>query len=117
LFCHPEWPHYRLSMTTELSAHHSNVTWKTMPRSKYLGRKTIKCRWVFDKKYNNDGTINKYKARLFARGFTQRHGIDYQETFAKYKARLFARGFTQRHGIDYQEKFSSTTYPLLNQGQ
>ena len=79
---HPEWPEYRQAMFVELSALHVNQTWKTMPRSSYLKRNTIKSKWVFTKKYNHDGTLNKYKARLVAKGFTQRHGVDYQETFA-----------------------------------
>lgn len=46
------------------------------------GRKLMKCKWVFKKKFLSDGSINKYKARCTVKGFTQRSGIDYKETFA-----------------------------------
>ncbi|KAI0990724.1 hypothetical protein K3495_g17463, partial [Podosphaera aphanis] len=46
------------------------------------GRKPMKCKWVFKKKYLANGDIDKWKARCTAKGFTQRQGIDYQETFA-----------------------------------
>ncbi|VVA40072.1 PREDICTED: Retrovirus-related Pol poly from transposon, partial [Prunus dulcis] len=50
----------------------------TIPR----GKKTIGCRWVFTIKHNGDGSIERYKARLVVKGYTQTYGIDYEETFA-----------------------------------
>ena len=43
--------------------------------------KPIGCRWVYNVKYNTDGSVNWYKARLVAKGYAQQHGIDYDETF------------------------------------
>ena len=57
-----------------------NNTWVLVPKP--AGRKIVGCKWVFKVKENTDGTIDKYKARLVAQGFSQSPGIDYQETFA-----------------------------------
>jgi Reverse transcriptase (RNA-dependent DNA polymerase) len=46
------------------------------------GKKPIGCKWIYKTKYNSDRTIERYKARLVAKYFTQIYDIDYQETFA-----------------------------------
>jgi hypothetical protein len=64
-------------------------TWKivTIKSMKDKGKRAITCRWAYDLKWKNDdtggiGTIPFYKARLCAKGFQQREGIDYNETFS-----------------------------------
>jgi hypothetical protein len=42
----------------------------------------IGSKWIFKTKYRPDGSIDKHKARLFARGFPQQHEIDYGDTFS-----------------------------------
>ena len=42
----------------------------------------VSSRWLFKIKHAADGSIEKYKARFVARGFSQKEGIDYEETFA-----------------------------------
>ncbi|CAN1121074.1 Retrovirus-related Pol polyprotein from transposon TNT 1-94 [Linum perenne] len=74
---HPKW---KQATVDELQALHKNQTWEvvTLP----AGKRTIDCKWLFTIKYNSDGSIERFKARLVACGFTQTHGIDYEETFA-----------------------------------
>ena len=64
----------------EVLALKKNGTWElsNLPQ----GEKTVGCKWIFSIKYNADGSVNKYKALLVAKGFTQSYSIDYEETFA-----------------------------------
>ena len=57
-----------------------NKTWILVDLPK--GFKPIGLKWVFKIKRNADGSISKYKARLLAKGYVQKHGIDYGEVFA-----------------------------------
>ena len=64
----------------EIKAQEENRTWECVSIPK--GKKTVECKWVFTVKYNSDGSIERLKACLVVKGFTQSYGIDYQETFA-----------------------------------
>jgi hypothetical protein len=57
-----------------------NDTWDILPLPK--GRKLFRCKWVYINKYALDGSVERHKAWLVAKGFSQVEGIDYNETLA-----------------------------------
>jgi len=74
---HPEW---RATMSAEFTALTSNGTWELVPLS--LHQNLVGCKWVFRLKKKPNGSIDRYKACLVAKGFHQRPGLDYTETFS-----------------------------------
>ena len=67
-------------MKKDIDALIKNETWEkcTLPS----GKKTVGCRWIFTIKRRADGSIERYKERLVAKGYTQVYGVDYEETFS-----------------------------------
>ena len=47
-----------------------------------LGTKPISCKWIFKRKFYLNDLVEKYKAHLVTKGFTQKQNIDYFDTFA-----------------------------------
>ena len=64
----------------EMDSMAKNQVWELVNLSP--GHKTIGNKWVLKTKCKADGSIDKYKARLVVKGYTQREGIDYEETFS-----------------------------------
>ena len=70
------WP---IAMKEELDALTKNHTWDLVtlpPRQSVVG-----CKWIYKIKTHFDGSIERYKARLVAKSFTQEYEINYEETF------------------------------------
>jgi hypothetical protein len=73
-------PKWKEAMENEITALHKNKTWRLVPPKH--GVNLIDCKWVFKVKRKADGTIDRHKARFVAKGYKQRYGIDYEDTFS-----------------------------------
>ena len=83
----PDADKWRKALDEEMTSIKANHTWELVDLPP--GKRPIGCKWVFKKKMNAEGKVERYKARLCAKGFSQRAGVDYNETFApvlKYKS-------------------------------
>jgi hypothetical protein len=74
---HPDWD---TTMNEEYHSLMENDTWDLVPLPK--GRKLVRCKWVYRTKYASDGSVERHKAQLVSKGFSQVEGIDYNETFS-----------------------------------
>jgi hypothetical protein len=67
-------------MDEEMTSLDKNEAWDLLELS--TGRKPIDNKWVFKKKLNAEGKVEKYKDRLVAKGYSQVEGIDFGEIFS-----------------------------------
>ncbi|KAF5451595.1 hypothetical protein F2P56_026688 [Juglans regia] len=67
-------------MAEEIQALELNKTWDLaiLPPNKIA----IGCKWVYRVKFKADGTIERYKVRLIANGYTQQEGLDFFDTYS-----------------------------------
>jgi hypothetical protein len=68
------------AMTDEYQSIIKNNVWEIVPRPK--SKDVVSSKWIFKIKHAADGSIENHKERFVARGFSQKEGIDYEETFA-----------------------------------
>ncbi|KAL4279271.1 hypothetical protein GQ457_03G009530 [Hibiscus cannabinus] len=71
---------WKNAMNDEIVALENNKTWDLVPLPP--GKQTIGCKWVYKTKLKSDGSLERYKARLMAKGYSQQPGVDFLNTFS-----------------------------------
>ena len=82
LFC-------KIAMKEELNTLSKNHTWHLVTLSP--GQSVVGCKWIYKIMTCSDGSIERYKACLVVKGFTQDYGIDNEEIFALVACISFVR--------------------------
>ena len=114
----PQAPKWDTAMVDELASLSENQTWLLVPRPAH--RKVLGGKWVYKLKRGPGGEIQRYKARWVVRGFEQRYGIDFNETFAAvvkpitYKA-LFAIAALNDWEIEQMDVKTAFLYGTLDE--
>ena len=70
-------PHWMSAMLSEMDSIYKNATWELCELPK--GKNVIGTRWVYKIKRKLDGSIDRYKATLVAKGYAEQYGIDYEK--------------------------------------
>ena len=109
------WKQFKKAELRELMSFLDLDVWELVRKPK--GANIVGTRWVYDVKVNTDGSIERFKARLVAQGFSQKEGIDFTETFAPTMHTKTARvllALAARHNIEVRKYDVSTAFLHAN---
>ena len=76
----PEKEKWKDAMDKKIRSIKAIEVWELVKLQK--GKKTVGCKWVYKQKVGIDGSVERYKAHLVAKGYSQQYGLDYDETFS-----------------------------------
>lgn len=107
----PEAKKWRQAMQNEMDSIASNNVWTLVNSPK--DKKPINSKWIFKKKIGSDGSVCSYKARLVAQGFSQKMGIDYDETFSpvvRFESVRTVLSLAAQHGLQVHQMDVSSAF-------
>ena len=98
-------------MDEEMEALEKNKTWNLVKLP--TGRKPVGNKWVFKKKFSAEGKVEKYKAHLVAKGYSQVEGIDFGEIFSpvvKITSIIFILAIATTFDLEIEHMDEKTTF-------
>jgi hypothetical protein len=106
------------AMEEEMKLMKDNDAWDIVPLPE--GAKPVGCKWIFKTKRDLKGKVERYKAHLVAKGFTQKEGIDYKETLSHVSSKDSLRiimAFVAHFDLELHQMDVKTTFLNGNIGE
>ncbi|KAL0455152.1 UNVERIFIED_CONTAM: hypothetical protein Slati_0854400 [Sesamum latifolium] len=102
------------AMKFEMDSMGSNQVWTLVDHPK--GVRPVGCKWVYKRKLGADGEVTAFKARLMAKGYTQRLGVDFEETYSPVAMAKSIRILLAIYGLKQASRSWSTHFDEVIRG-